>query len=244
MGIEPYEDAAAEAAKHSKPLFEAVARQINRTGGVVEDTLRWAGTRLGGIADTLGAFVMDPIRVRALANRVRCIEQVRDLGVDPEEVHPDWGLRVMEAAQSESSDELLMLWAQLIKNGSQDEDLRHPGFIQTLKCMSPRDAWVLREWPSEQFSEDGRTTRRYDAGRPSRDEIPVPPDDLEQLVQLGVFRWAIYSENEYDANTDFFGEQMGPPKITINHYGSLELTAFGRGFLAALGLPPEEPWDG
>lgn len=231
-----YAEAASELARSARPVLEAVGRLIDMPVEKVGGLLAWAGEGLGSFLSDAGAIVGDRVRYWKLGNRVRMIEKVRDLGVDPKDLDQDWATRVVSVAEEESQDELLELWARLtVASGSGEE--HHPGFITILRSISVDESTALRSGldvsdlgDPNPFVQKGpwkvRTRRR---GTP-----PPAPAKYQHLVVLGVLTWEIFSlpRGLNTGKGNVFIDAVSP----LTYEGRSSLSPFGVALRNALGL--------
>jgi hypothetical protein len=104
---------------------------------------------LGPAADELAEMWRDKIRMYRYGNQMRCIEKAekmaKDAGFTPRAVPPKILFPLLEGASFEDNEDLHTMWAALLANAASPENAAHtrPGFIATLKALSPDEAAIL-----------------------------------------------------------------------------------------------------
>lgn len=146
----PYEKAVEETAKAASNAID-----LFREGG------RAIGPAIGNVYGILIGDKVAAARERHLDKLARDTKKIlrdRDIA-EEQEVPENIAIPILEAAQSETRDELQQLWARLLAN-AMDPNRAHnvrPEFIQTIRKFEPIDARIffhmqaLRpdEWPTE-----------------------------------------------------------------------------------------------
>ena len=118
---------------------------------------------LGPAADELAEMWRDKIRLYRYGNQMRCIEKAEKMaeaaGLTPQTVAPKILFPLLEGVSFEDSDELHTMWAALLANAASPENGEkvRPGFIATLKQMSPDEASLLAWMHQRTWAADGVT---------------------------------------------------------------------------------------
>lgn len=130
----------------SENPYEKAIEETAKSAGKALDLVKSASPAIG---DIYGLMIGDKISERRKRNldalAVETKKILEDRKVEAKELPEQIGLPLLDAAQSESREELRTRWARLLANAMDPErvgDVR-PDFIETMKALEPVDAIVL-----------------------------------------------------------------------------------------------------
>jgi hypothetical protein len=119
---------------------------------------------LGPAADELAEMWRDKIRLYRYGNQIGCIEKAekmaQDAGFTPRAVPPKLLFPLLEGVSFEDDEDMHTMWAALLANAASPDnaDKVRPGFIATLKQMSPDEASLLAWMHEQTWSAEGDST--------------------------------------------------------------------------------------
>lgn len=103
----------------------------------------------GPVCDDIGAMISDsmkPYRAKNLVSTLRKTERIlHEAGLPANAVPTRLLFPIVEASSIEDDEALQEMWAGLIATASQETDSVSPSFAETLKQMTPDEAWCIGE---------------------------------------------------------------------------------------------------
>jgi hypothetical protein len=216
--------AAEEIAKAAQPLTKALGQLVTDLLGPAfkEYGLRW-GESAGRWREENTVLILESVNVK-----------LRDRQIGGKTLPPRFLLPALEKASAVDEPALQELWAELIANGAEAEENRHPAFAQSLASMDGRDAAAFV------------AVLRIPGSDVSADMVfadPHPDDATPRLVALGLL--------ELRDSTMTLGPRRRTPtpaelyKIMQRHQPQLTLrvSEYGLQFARAVGLLPTTETD-
>ena len=184
----------------------------------------------GPAAEEVGLTLRDSVRIYRLGRQIRLFKRVQQMlaeaGIEPAPVNPRVLLPVADYASVEPDDDLQDKWAALIARAAQPGAPSSilPSFIETLKQLSPQEAFLLdRTYDGDRLKgpltykeADEKTSRYY--GRETR--IEDREIVIDHLLQLGLVKRLPWDES---LSADLFDVLDAEYSLTL--YGCAFVTA-------------------
>jgi Abortive infection alpha len=202
---------------------------------------------LGPAADELAEMLRDQVRLYRYERQLKCLDKAermaKDAGFTPRAVPPKILFPLLEGASFEEDEDLHTMWAALLANAASPDNAPkvRPGFIATLKQMSPEEASILKfiaDRKAPRFGPGGFYPRPWsDAENPPNiafEDLLICLDGLEaaKLLRSAILLPPITDRlSSYESSIELDADDEGP------YY----LTDRGRAFLEACRPPaPKE----